>query len=141
MRNSRAQALGTVNRQVIGLYWSIGRDILQRQDAEGWGSRVIGRLADDLRAEFPEMTGFSRRNLQYTRSMAKVWGGEPNVPQPVAHLPWGHICVLFDKFEDRKVLDWYAAAAVEYGWTRDVLLNMIMGQAMERTGSAPSNFA
>jgi predicted nuclease of restriction endonuclease-like (RecB) superfamily len=139
VRNSRAQALRTVNTQLIGLYWSIGRDILQRQDTEGWGSGVVGRLADDLRAEFPEMTGFSRRNLFYMRRFAAAWP-EAIVQQPAAQLPWGHIMVLLDKLDDRESLDWYAAAAVEYGWSRNVLLNMIMGQAMERTGSAPSNF-
>ncbi|MCW2135414.1 MULTISPECIES: PDDEXK nuclease domain-containing protein [Crystallibacter] len=141
VRSIRAQALRTVNTQLIELYWSIGRDILQRQEVQGWGSGVVGRLAEDLRAEFPEISGFSRRNLQYMRSMAELWGSGPNVPQLVAHLPWGHIRILIDKLDDRKALDWYAGAAVEYGWSRNVLLNMIMGQAMERTGSAPSNFA
>ncbi|UNK44616.1 DUF1016 N-terminal domain-containing protein [Arthrobacter sulfonylureivorans] len=77
----------TVNSQLIGLYWSIGPDILQRQDAEGWGSGVIARLAEDLRAEFPDMKGFSQRNLQYMRTMAEAWGSEANVPQAVAQLP------------------------------------------------------
>ncbi|WP_240793196.1 PDDEXK nuclease domain-containing protein [Arthrobacter crystallopoietes] len=139
MRNSRAQALRTVNTQLIGLYWSIGRDILQRQDVEGWGSGIIARLAEDLRAEFPEMKGLSRSNLFYMRGFAAGWP-EPIVQQPVGQLPWGHITVLLDKLETAESRNWYAAAAVEYGWSRNVLLNMIMGQAMERTGSAPSNF-
>ena len=105
VRNSRAQALRTVNTQLIELYWSIGRDILLRQEAQGWGSGIVGRLADDLRAEFPEITGFSRRNLQYMRSMAEAWGGGLNVPQAVAHLPCGHIRVLLDKLNDREALD------------------------------------
>lgn len=134
VRDTRAQALRTVNTQLIELYWSIGRDILLRQEAQGWGSGIVGRLADDLRAEFPEITGFSRRNLQYMRSMAEAWGGGLNVPQAVAHLPCGHIRVLLDKLNDREALDWYAGAAVEYGWSRNVLLNMIMGQAMQRRG-------
>lgn len=140
VRAARAQAVRTVNTQLIGLYWSIGRDILARQEAQGWGSGVIARLAEDLRAEFPQMKGFSRRNLQYMATVARVWP-EPIAQQPAAQLPWGHLMVLVDKLSDRKALDWYAAAAVEYGWSRNVLLNMIMGQAMERTGSAPSNFA
>jgi predicted nuclease of restriction endonuclease-like (RecB) superfamily len=87
VRGTRAQAVRSVNSQLIGLYWSIGRDILQRQDAEGWGSGVNARLGEDLRAEFPEMKGFSRRNLQY---MA----------------PWGHLMVLVDKLSARESLDW-----------------------------------
>jgi predicted nuclease of restriction endonuclease-like (RecB) superfamily len=103
---------------------------------------VVGRLADDLRAEFPQMTGLSRSNLFYMRGFAASWPAwDPNVPQPVGQLPWGHIRVLLDKLETTRARNWYAAAAVEHGWSRNVLSNMVMGQAMERTGSAPSNFA
>ncbi|EMY32791.1 hypothetical protein D477_018324 [Arthrobacter crystallopoietes BAB-32] len=139
VRSTRAHALRTVNTQLIELYWSIGRDILRRQDSEGWGSRVIAKLAEDLRAEFPEMKGLSPRNLQYMATFARAWP-DSIAQQAAAQLPWGHLMVLVDKLTDRESLDWYAAAAVEYAWSRNVLLNMIMGQAMERTGSAPSNF-
>jgi predicted nuclease of restriction endonuclease-like (RecB) superfamily len=63
----------TVNTQLIALYWSIGKTILERQATEGWGSGVIGRLAEDLGAEFPDMKGLSRSNLQYMRSFAEAW--------------------------------------------------------------------
>jgi predicted nuclease of restriction endonuclease-like (RecB) superfamily len=86
VRAARTTALRTVNTQLIGLYWSIGRRILQRQDAEGWGSGVIGRLADDPRAEFPEMKGLSRRNLFYMRGFAAAWS-DPIVQQPFAQSP------------------------------------------------------
>jgi predicted nuclease of restriction endonuclease-like (RecB) superfamily len=102
----------------------------------------IKRLAEDLRAEFPEMKGFSPRNLQYMTTFVKVWPEPSIAQQPVAQLPWGHITVLLDKIQartDRR--DWYAAAAVNYGWSRNVLMNMIMNKTLERTGAAPSNFA
>ena len=102
VRQTRLQAQRTVNTELIGLYWSIGRQILSRQDHQGWGAGVIRRLAEGLRAAFPEMTGFSQRNLQYMRSMAEAWGGGANVPQPVAQLPWGHIRTIFDKAEPLK---------------------------------------
>lgn len=86
------------------------------------------------------MKGFSQRNLQYMRTMASAWGPDSNVPQPVAQLPWGHIRTILDKAETPQERDWYAAAAVEYGWSRNVLLNMMMNHCMERTGTAPSNF-
>jgi predicted nuclease of restriction endonuclease-like (RecB) superfamily len=140
VRGARIRAQRAVNTEAIVLYWSIGRDILERQESQGWGSRVIGRLADDLRAEFPEMKGFSRRNLQYMATVARMWPDEI-AQQAAAQLPWGHLMVLVDKLSDRDSLDWYAAAAVEYGWSRNVLMNMIMGQARERQGTAPSNFA
>lgn len=140
VREARITAQRTINTQLIELYWGIGRDILARQDLDGWGSRVIARLAEDLRIEFPDMTGFSPRNLQYMTAFARQWPGEPIAPQPVAQLPWGHIRTILDKNLSPEAGTWYAAAAVEYGWSRNVLLNMIMNQSMERTGAAPSNF-
>lgn len=142
VRSAQLQARRAVNTQLISLYWSIGRDILTRQQLDGWGSGVIGRLATDLHAEFPDMTGLSRSNLQYMRSFADAWPQfDINVPQPVGHLPWGHIRTILDKKLDPGARDWYAAAAVEHGWSRNVLMNMIMNKTLERSGAAPSNFA
>lgn len=139
VRAARITALRTVNTQLIELYWSIGKTVLERQQVEQWGSGVMGRLADDLRAEFPDMKGLSRRNLFYMRAFAAAWP-ETIVQQPVAQLAWGHITVLLDKTTTAEERNWYAAAAVEYGWSRNVLLNMMMNRSMERTGTAPSNF-
>jgi predicted nuclease of restriction endonuclease-like (RecB) superfamily len=139
VRAARTKALRTVNTQLIELYWSIGQTILERQELEQWGSGVIGRLADDLRAEFPEMKGLSRSNLFYMRGFAAAWP-EAIVQQPVGQLPWGHITVLLDKLDIPTDRAWYASAAVEYGWSRNVLMNMIMNKTLERTGAASSNF-
>ncbi|MGK3954861.1 PDDEXK nuclease domain-containing protein [Arthrobacter sp. R4] len=138
VRAARIQALRTVNTQLIELYWSIGKTILERQEIEEWGSKVMSRLADDLRAEFPEMKGLSRSNLFYMRGFAAAWP-ESIVQQAVGQLPWGHITVLLDKLDTLEDRSWYASAAIEYGWSRNVLLNMIMNKALERTGAAPSN--
>lgn len=141
VRGARLQTLRRVNTDLLGLYWRIGRDILARQQHQGWGSGIIGRLAQDLRAEFPQMTGFSRSNLFYMRAFAAAWPDwDPNVPQPVGHLPWGHVRVLLDKLDTAPARDRYAAAAVEHGWSRNVLMNMIMNRSLERSGTAPSNF-
>jgi predicted nuclease of restriction endonuclease-like (RecB) superfamily len=139
VRAARIRALRTVNTQLIELYWSIGKSVLVRQQVEQWGSGVMGRLADDLRAEFPDMKGLSRRNLFYMRAFAAGWP-DSIVQQAVAQLPWGHITVLLDKADTRQERDWYANAALEHGWSRNVLLNMIMNHTLERTGAAPSNF-
>ena len=138
--DARTQAQRTVNTLLIELYWSLGKDILSRQETQGWGSGVINRLANDLRASFPDMKGLSARNLQYMTAMVRAWGADQNVPQVVAHLPWGHIRTILDKAASAEERDWYAAAAVQYGWSRNVLLNMMMNRSMERTGAAPSNF-
>ncbi|ALE93668.1 hypothetical protein AOC05_17285 [Arthrobacter alpinus] len=140
VREARITAQRRVNTELISLYWGIGQQILAHQDNQGWGAGVIRRLAEDLRTEFPLMKGFSQRNLQYMRTMASAWGPESNVPQLVAQLPWGHIRTILDKAETPQARDWYAAATVEFGWSRNVLLNMMMNRSMERTGTAPSNF-
>ena len=140
VRQSRLKAQRTVNTELIELYWNIGHQILIRQEEQGWGSGVVKRLAEDLRAEFPDMTGLSQRNLQYMRSFARSWAVGSIAQQPAAQLPWGHIMVLLDKVESPQLRDKYAAAAVEYGWSRNVLLNMMMNKSIERSGTAPSNF-
>lgn len=141
VKAARTKVLRTVNTQLIELYWAIGRDVRLQQEKHGWGAGVIKRLSSDLRAEFPQMTGLSPRNIQYMTTFAGVWQGGPIAQQPVAQLPWGHITVLLDKLSEQQDRAWYAAAAVEYGWSRNVLLNMILNKTLERTGAAPSNFA
>ena len=139
VRSAQLRAHRVVNTELLTLYWTIGRAILERQAAEGWGAGVIDRLADDLRAEFPGMRGFSRRNLRYMATAARAW---PSIAQqPVAQLPWGHITVLLDRLDDPAARDWYAAAAVDNGWSRNMLLNQIKGRLRDREGAALSNFA
>lgn len=141
VRAARTQALRTVNTQLVELYWSIGNSVRIQQEEQGWGSQVIKRLSEDLRAEFPDMKGLSPRNIQYMTTFAGTWTDGPIAQQPAAQLPWGHIMVLIDKKLDPAATYSYAAAPVEYGWSRNVLLNMIMNKTIERTGAAPSNFA
>ncbi|GEK80179.1 PDDEXK nuclease domain-containing protein [Agrococcus baldri] len=141
VRGARLRAHRAINTDLIQLYWQIGRTILEQQREAGWGGKVVERLAHDLRREFPEMTGLSRRNLLYMRSFAEAWNDESSiVQQPVAQLPWGHITVLVDKLRDQDQREWYAARAAEEGWSRALLEHNIMGQLRQREGAAPSSF-
>ncbi len=140
VRRSQVRAVRAANRELLALYWSIGRDILDRQEQAGWGSRVIDRLATDLRAEFPDQRGWSRSNLHYMRALAAGWPESGVVPQTVGQLPWGHVRVLLDKLESRQPRDWYAAQALEHGWSRAVLEHQIGSRLHERIAAAPSNF-
>ncbi|MDP4331984.1 PDDEXK nuclease domain-containing protein [Curtobacterium sp. A7_M15] len=140
VRQARFTAQRRVNTELVRLYWGIGASILRRQEEEGWGRNVIGRLATDLRAEFPEMKGFSPRNLAYMRAFAAAWDDERNLQQPVAELPWGHITVLLDRLDDQELRDWYAAHAAAHGWSRNVLEHQIKTGAHARLQAAPSNF-
>jgi len=141
VRTAQVRAALAVSRELILLYWSIGRDILNRQQAEGWGTKVIERLAKDLGAEFPGVEGFSSRNLKYMRSLAKAWPEAEIVPQLVALLPWGHLRVLLDRLKDRETREWYLRAAVEYGWSRNILVHQISSRLHERQGKAITNFS
>ncbi|WP_307784356.1 DUF1016 N-terminal domain-containing protein [Salinibacterium sp. SWN139] len=142
VRDSQVRAQRVVNTQLIELYWHIGREILEQQAQAGWGSGVIRHLAADLRAEFPEMKGFSASNLQYMRAFADAWPGpDPISQQAAGKLPWGHILVLIDKLDDAETRAWYTTAAIENGWSRAVMLNQIMNRTHERVGSEATNFA
>ena len=140
IHSAQLRASFAVSRELVVLYWSIGREILQRQDVEGWGAKVIDRLAKDLGAEFPGVEGFSPRNLKYMRSLAEAWPDAEIVPQLVALLPWGHLRVLLDRLKDREAREWYLRAAVEYGWSRNILVHQITSRLHEREGKALTNF-
>ena len=140
---ARTRAVLAVNSELIRLYWEIGHEILEREQREGWGAKVINRLAEDLRREFPDMTGLSLRNLRYMRAFARAWPAEsPSsiVQQPVAQLPWGHNVTLLDKLDDSAGRLWYAGQAVENGWSRNVLQAQIASDLRGRQGSALTSF-
>jgi predicted nuclease of restriction endonuclease-like (RecB) superfamily len=129
-----------VNRELVFLYWQIGRDILARQERESWGTKVIDRLAGDLKAAFPEMKGFSPRNLKYMRAFAEAWPEEAIVQQLVAQIPWGHNVRILDYLKDPVERKWYVRATVQHGWSRDVLVHQIESGLFRRQGKAVTNF-
>jgi len=140
IRTAQVKAALAVNHELILLYWHIGREILQRQENEGWGSKVITRLAKDLKKEFPEMKGFSSRNLKYMRSFAAAWPDESIVQQLAAQIPWFHNCVLLDKVKDQEGRLWYIQKTIENGWSRNVLALQIDSDLYQRQGGATTNF-
>ena len=118
IHNAQQRATLAVNHELILLYWQIGRDILNRQAEQGWGAKVIERLAHDLRNLFPNMKGFSSRNLKYMRSFADTWTDLEFVQQAVAQLPWGHNLVLLDNLSTQEARLWYAKKTIENNWSR-----------------------
>ncbi len=140
IHNAQQRATLAVNRELVLLYWQIGRDILARQANQGWGAKVIDRLAHDLRNAFPEMKGFSPRNLKYMRAVADAWPEPEFVQQAAAQLPWFHLYTLIDKLATREARDWYLAKAVEHAWSRNVLVMQIETRLLERQGKAITNF-
>jgi predicted nuclease of restriction endonuclease-like (RecB) superfamily len=140
IHTAQQKATLAVNRELVLLYWQIGHDILARQAEQGWGAKVIERLAHDLHNAFPEMKGFSRTNLLYMRSFAEAWPDEQIVQQAVGQLPWGHNLVLLGKLKTAEERLAYAQKTLEHGWSRNVLVMQIETRLIERQGNAITNF-
>jgi predicted nuclease of restriction endonuclease-like (RecB) superfamily len=171
VRTAQIRAGLAANHELLALYWDIGRLILDRQKALGWGAKVIERLSRDLQNEFPGQQGFSPRNLKYMRAFAAAWpdrsivhqaGAQMVQPQssaivqaplaqssgtttaivqrPVAQLPWRHHTILLDKLDTSADRLWYAAKAVEHGWSRNLLALQIDSGLHTRQGKAITNF-
>jgi predicted nuclease of restriction endonuclease-like (RecB) superfamily len=153
---AQTRAAFAANRELLHLYWGMGKDIVLRQEREGWGTAVIERLALDLDRAFPGVSGFSTRNLWRMRAfylayppssevlpqaVAELNGQAPQVlPQAVAELPWGHQVVLLEKLKEPAERQWYARAAIEHGWSRNVLVHQIESGLHRRQGKALTNF-
>ncbi|MGB3290765.1 MAG: PDDEXK nuclease domain-containing protein [Burkholderiaceae bacterium] len=140
IHTAQQRAALAVNRELVLLYWQIGRDILVRQAEQGWGAKVIERLSQDLRLAFPEMKGFSPRNLKYMRAFAEAWPELEFVQEVLAQLPWYHQLALLDKLPGTQTRKWYAAKAIEHNWSRNVLVMQIEARLLERSGKVVANF-
>jgi len=136
IRSAQVRAALSVNRELVVLYWSIGRDILNRQADEGWGTKIIDRLSEDLTKAFPDMRGFRARNLKYMRAFAEAYPDKEFVQQVVAQLPWGHQVRILDTLKDAKEREWYIRQAIQNGWSRNVLVHQIEGKLFDRQGHA-----
>lgn len=140
IRTAQVRAALAVNRELVLLYWSIGRDILARQKQYGWGAKIVDRLAADLRKVFPEMKGFSPRNLKYMRAFAEAWPDEQIVQQLAAQIPWFHNCVILDRVKEPQARVWYVDQTVQNGWSRNFLVHQIESGLYKRQGKALTNF-
>ena len=140
IRTERVRVVLAANEAMVLLYWDIGKAILARQEREGWGAGTIDRLSHDLREAFPDMRGFSPRNLKYMRAFAAAWPEREIVQEVLAQITWYHNIALLEKVDDERVRLWYAAKAREAGWSRNVLAVQIENRRHEREGSAVTNF-
>jgi len=140
IRQAQIKAALAVNQELILLYWQIGRDILERQQEEGWGAKVIDRLAKDLKREFPEMKGFSRSNLKYMRAFAEAYPPGEIGQQLAGQIPWFHNCMIIEKVKDPQMRLWYIQKTIANGWSRNVLVMQIESELYQRQGGAITNF-
>ena len=165
VRAAQLRAAVTVNRELIQLYWDIGRVIVTAQETKGYGKQVVERLASDLQKEFPGMAGFSPQNIWFMRSFYLAWSAmspklsqavreskaailsqpvressPPAPPAPISELPWGHNRLLLSKLDKPAIRLWYAHKTVQHGWSRAVLTHYIETQLHKREGKAVTNF-
>ena len=129
IKGAQYQAALNVNRELIMLYYHIGKVINEHKT---WGSKFIENLAADIRISFPNVKGYSVRNLKYMAKFAETYPDEAFVQQAVAQIPWGHTVVLLDKFSDDTVRNWYIEKTIENGWSRNVLIHQIESDLYER---------
>lgn len=140
IKSAQVRAAISVNAELIALYWQIGKEILAKQEEQGWGSKVIVQLSKDLKREFPGMTGFSQTNLKYMRTFAEAWPDWAIGQQLVDQIPWSHNMVILQQIKTTEARIWYIKKTIENAWSRNVLILQIESGLYERQGGALSNF-
>lgn len=140
IQHARIKAHLAVNKELILLYWNIGKRILETQEKEKWGAKVIENISVDLRKEFPEMKGLSSTNLKYMRMFADNFTLEEIGQQAADQIPWFHIVTLLEKIKDKNQRSWYIKKTIEHGWSRNVLTLQIKTNLYEREGRSTTNF-
>ncbi len=141
IHSTRHQVALAVNVHLLELYWQLGKEISQKQVHAQWGSKFIEQLAVDLKHEFPDIKGFSRRNLYAIRQWYLFYAQEfPIVPQPVAQIPWGHNRLIINKTDNIKEALFYATETANHAWSRDTLDAQIASRLYDRKGKAITNF-
>lgn len=140
IQSSRLKTVLSVNAALVMLYWDIGQLILLRQGQEGWGAKVIDRISADLKEAFPDMQGFSARNLKYMRAFAAAYPDRAIVQRVIAQIPWRSNLALLEKLKDPVLRFWYAEKTLENGWSHPVLVHQIEADLHRRLGQADNNF-
>lgn len=136
---ARIAAARAVSRELIGLYWNLGALIVGRQESLGWGLSIVERLAADLRAAFPGMSGFSPQNLWSRRQLFVTYREAPILQQLVGEIPWGQNVLILQRVKDPAARQYYLEATARFGWTRNVLLNQIKANAWQASLEAKTH--
>lgn len=145
IRSAQIKGAVAVNRELIRLYWEIGEDIVEKQEKEGWGSKVLEKMSKDLQNEFPGIEGFSRSNIFRMKAFFIAYGKVAQAVRqldllPIFSIPWGHNILLIQKLKDADERLWYASKVIEHGWSRSILTIWIENDLYKREGKAITNF-
>ncbi|MEA3496703.1 MAG: PDDEXK nuclease domain-containing protein [Bacteroidota bacterium] len=142
IRKTQIKAVLSANTELLQLYWDIGKDLFEKKENQGWGNSIVENLSKDLKSEFPNMQGFSRRNLFYMRSFYTFYKSDfEKVQRFVAQIPWGHNIKIISKSDNINEALFYLSETVENGWSRDVLDLQIKNHLFKRQGKAITNFS
>lgn len=140
VRAARYAALRAVNNELVGLYWDIGRLIVERQIDGTHGDAVVERLTRDLQAEFPGIAGFSRRNVFYMREFYLLYRDLPKVQPLVAQIGWTHNLTILQRCKDPLEREFYIRMTRKFGWTKNVLMHHIENQSYRKYLLGQTNF-
>jgi predicted nuclease of restriction endonuclease-like (RecB) superfamily len=134
------EALKQVNKELIFLYWEIGKSIVERQKKHGWGKSIVENLSNDLRSEFPGIQGFSVDNLWRMRKFYLNYEGNEKLAPLVQEISWSQNIVIMEKCKDDLEREFYIKMTKKYGWTKNVLVHQVEGKAYERFLLNQTNF-
>ncbi|MCL4154326.1 UNVERIFIED_CONTAM: hypothetical protein GTU68_052502, partial [Idotea baltica] len=142
IKSAQIKAALSVNKELILLYWNIGKEILNRQEKQGWGSKIIEKLSKDLRIAFPGSKGYSTRNLKYMRAFAEAWPDIEFVQALPAQISWTHNVSLLLKVKHKHERIWYIEQTCQNAWGYRILENQIESRLYkrQRTSVKTSNF-
>ncbi|MBU0599754.1 DUF1016 family protein [bacterium] len=140
IRSAQYEALRAVNKELISLYWDIGKIIVERQKHHGWGKSIVENLAKDLQVEFSGIQGFSERNIWYMRNFFVEYENKPNLQPMVAEIGWTHNIIIMEKCKDDMEREFYIQMTRKFGWTKNVLTHQIENQSYEKTLLGQTNF-
>lgn len=141
IQSAQIKAAVSVNQELLRLYWDLAERIVTKQQEAAWGDRFLVQMSQDLKIEFPEMKGFSRRNLEFMRQWYRFWEAESVIAkQVVSQIPWGHNLVIIGKIKSIDEAMFYVQKTIQNNWSRSVLTHQIESRLYQREGKAITNF-
>jgi predicted nuclease of restriction endonuclease-like (RecB) superfamily len=140
IRSAQYEALKAVNKELIKLYWDIGKKIVQQQEKYGWGKSIVDNLGKDLRSEFPGTQGFSSRNIWYMRNFYVAYCSKEKLQPLVAEIGWTHNLIILERCKDDLEMEFYIRMTRRMGWTKNVLIHHIENKTYEKTLLSQTNF-
>ncbi len=140
VRSAQYVALKAVNKELVGLYWDIGKMIAERQETEGWGKSVVQRLAEDLQTEFPGVRGFSASTLWRMKLFYETYTGIPKLAPMVREIAWSHNIIIMERCKDPLEREFYIRMTRKFGWSKNVLIHQIENQSYEKSLLGQTNF-